>query len=172
MQNQLPPQEVVEWVPCGKFGSKRCREGGNCRNAQCGFAHPHDWIHFHGQYLAMETMQAWQQDGMYVACEPGHGLSAEEMGWMVDAMSSSEAELAWMAEAMDNQHVLAGDDGQMSADEAAWLEAQMTGMQLAEHKASAPGLGAPSAMPRCGVALSVVAAGPAAVSLCLSRRST
>ena len=35
---------AVKWVACGKFGDRRCREGGACTNAKCGFAHPADWI--------------------------------------------------------------------------------------------------------------------------------
>ena len=34
------------WVPTwrlGKFGDRKCRDGGACRNAQCGFAHPPGW---------------------------------------------------------------------------------------------------------------------------------
>ena len=37
-------QMAVKWVACGKFGDRRCREGGACTNAKCGFAHPADWI--------------------------------------------------------------------------------------------------------------------------------
>ena len=38
----------VQWVAGNKFGDRRCREGANCANAQCGFAHPSNWVHFHG----------------------------------------------------------------------------------------------------------------------------
>lgn len=35
-----------EWVRCSdKFGDKRCRDGGGCENARCGFAHPAGWRH-------------------------------------------------------------------------------------------------------------------------------
>ena len=44
--------EEQEWVACGKFGARRCRDGAGCRNAQCGFAHPVSWVHFHGEHSA------------------------------------------------------------------------------------------------------------------------
>ena len=49
---QSPPQPPIQWVVSGKFGEKRCRMGGACQNAQCGFAHPEDWTHFHGTKMA------------------------------------------------------------------------------------------------------------------------
>lgn len=33
------------WVAGGKFGDRRCRDGAQCANRTCGFAHPTDWIH-------------------------------------------------------------------------------------------------------------------------------
>eukprot|EP01043_Picozoa_sp_COSAG02_P034945 COSAG02_NODE_2473_length_8740_cov_335.972688_1_plen_2244_part_00 len=34
------------WVVCSeKFGNKHCREGSNCKNRKCGFAHPASWMH-------------------------------------------------------------------------------------------------------------------------------
>jgi hypothetical protein len=41
----LPTTSLVEWVKCGKYGDKRCRNGDTCTNVSCGFAHPTTWQH-------------------------------------------------------------------------------------------------------------------------------
>jgi hypothetical protein len=33
----------VEWVGGASFGNRHCRNGVNCSNHQCGFAHPRHW---------------------------------------------------------------------------------------------------------------------------------
>ena len=44
-QSALPFSSLVEWVKCGKYGDKRCRNGDTCTNVSCAFAHPTTWQH-------------------------------------------------------------------------------------------------------------------------------
>jgi hypothetical protein len=42
---KVPTTSLVEWVKCGKYGEKRCRNGDTCTNVSCAFAHPTTWQH-------------------------------------------------------------------------------------------------------------------------------
>lgn len=127
---------------------------------RCGFAHPHDWVHFHGQYgYSQPTGTA------FFAAVPGSnfdshhatmGLSEEELGWMAEAMvpgeHPSEEEMQWMQEAMAEHAAMmmaggqAGGEGMMSSEEVAWLEAQMGDMTVSDHPMKADDEGQPLLM--------------------------
>ena len=111
-----PPAAVAAdaWVACGKFGDRRCRDGSACRNAMCGFAHPRDWVHFHGtmtldgqqqqQEEEEEEEQQQQQQQHSSAPQPAHPeemmmMSADEAAWLEEQMMANEVGAIQLAEA-------------------------------------------------------------------------
>ena len=95
------PEPAVVWIPSGQFGDRRCRDGGACHNAQCGFAHPSDWVHFQIRV---------HFEGEYPGCVTSPGLDG----------SGSSAEDAWQAEQMAWPMGLglgAADDGELDEEE-------------------------------------------------------
>ena len=95
------PEPAVVWIPSGQFGDRRCRDGGACHNAQCGFAHPSDWVHFQIRV---------HFEGEYPGCVTSPGLDG----------SGSSAKDAWQAEQMAWPMGLglgAADDGELDEEE-------------------------------------------------------
>eukprot|EP00900_Chrysochromulina_parva_P026889 jgi/Chrpa1/8834/Chrysochromulina_OHIO_Genome00020052-RA len=118
---------AVVWIPSGKFGNRRCREGGACHNAQCGFAHPSDWVHFHGEYLGYVTSPWLGWSGPTAE----DAWQAEQMAWpMGGPMGPGHGPGMGTAEGAGG-----GEDGggELNEEESAWLEHQLE-QQMALHE--------------------------------------
>jgi len=98
------------------------------------------------------------------------GLSEEELGWMADAMGPGNEELQWMQEAMEEHAamVAGGGEGMMSAEEAAWLEAQLGQMKVSGSPAKEAG--APQRPAAAKVQLCITALTASSVRLGIKRR--
>ena len=121
------PEPAVVWIPSGKFGNRRCREGGACHNAQCGFAHPSDWVHFHGEYLGYVTSPWLGWSGPTAE----DAWQAEQMAWpMGGPMGPGHGPGMGTAEGAGG-----GEDGggELNEEESAWLEHQLE-QQMALHE--------------------------------------
>jgi hypothetical protein len=130
----VAPEPAVVWIPSGKFGDRRCRDGGACHNAKCGFAHPSDWVHYHGEYLGYVTSpwldwsgptaeDAWQ-GGEY----GGGELNEEESAWLEHQIQQQMA--LHDDEQLDEQleqHMALNEEQQLDEEESAWLEQQIDG---------------------------------------------
>jgi hypothetical protein len=114
----VAPEPAVVWIPSGKFGDRRCRDGGACHNAKCGFAHPSDWVHYHGEYLGYVT-SPWLD---------WSGPTAEDawQGGEYGGGELNEEESAWLEHQIQQQMAL-HDDELLDEEESAWLEQQIDG---------------------------------------------